>query len=217
MRLIILGAPGSGKGTSAVVLKEKYNLAHISTGDIFRSNIKNGTPLGLEAKSYIDKGQLVPDSITIGMVEGRLAEDDCKKGYILDGFPRTIAQAEALDEMLAKKGEKIDAVISIVVDDEIIKDRVTSRRVCEKCGASYNVKYKPAKVDGVCDLCGGNVVQRADDNEETVAARLVTYYENTQPLIDFYNAKGLIIEGDNNVDSESCIKSIEDGLDALGV
>ena len=217
MRLIILGAPGSGKGTSAVVLKEKYNLAHISTGDIFRSNIKNGTPLGLEAKSYIDKGQLVPDSITIGMVEGRLAEDDCKKGYILDGFPRTIAQAEALDEMLAKKGEKIDAVISIVVDDEIIKDRVTSRRVCEKCGASYNVKYKPAKVDGVCDLCGGNVVQRADDNEETVAARLVTYYENTKPLIDFYNAKGLIIEGDNNVDSESCIKSIEDGLDALGV
>lgn len=217
MRLIILGAPGSGKGTSAVVLKEKYDLAHISTGDIFRSNIKNGTPLGLEAKSYIDKGQLVPDSITIGMVEGRLAEDDCKKGYILDGFPRTIAQAEALDEMLAKKGEKIDAVISIVVDDEIIKDRVTSRRVCEKCGASYNVKYKPAKVDGVCDLCGGNVVQRADDNDETVAARLITYYENTKPLIDFYNAKGLIIEGDNNVDSESCIKSIEDGLDALGV
>ena len=217
MRLIILGAPGSGKGTSAVVLKEKYNLAHISTGDIFRSNIKNGTPLGLEAKSYIDKGQLVPDSITIGMVEGRLAEDDCKAGYILDGFPRTIAQAEALDEMLAKKNEKIDAVISIVVDDEIIKDRVTSRRGCEKCGASYNVKYKPTKVEGVCDLCGGTVVQRADDNEETVAARLVTYYENTKPLIDFYDAKGLIIEGNNNVDSESCIKSIEDGLNALGV
>ena len=217
MRLIILGAPGSGKGTSAVVLKEKYNLAHISTGDIFRSNIKNGTPLGLEAKSYIDKGQLVPDSITIGMVEGRLAEDDCKKGYILDGFPRTIAQAEALDEMLAKKGEKIDAVISIVVNDEIIKDRVTSRRVCEKCGASYNVKYKPTKAEGICDLCGGTVVQRADDNEETVAARLVTYYENTKPLIDFYDAKGLIIEGDNNVDSDSCIKSIEDGLNALGL
>ena len=217
MRLIILGAPGSGKGTSAVVLKEKYNLAHISTGDIFRSNIKNGTPLGLEAKSYIDKGQLVPDSITIGMVEGRLAEDDCKAGYILDGFPRTIAQARALDEMLAKKDEKIDAVISIVVDDEIIKDRVSSRRVCEKCGASYNVKYKPTKAEGICDLCGGTVVQRADDNEETVAARLVTYYENTKPLIDFYDAKGLIIEGDNNVDSDSCIKSIEDGLNALGL
>ncbi len=217
MRLIILGAPGSGKGTTATVLREKYNLAHISTGDIFRSNIKNGTPLGIEAKSYIDKGQLVPDSITIGMVEGRLSESDCANGYILDGFPRTLAQAEALDEMLAKKGEKIDAVVSVVVDDEIIKDRVSSRRVCEKCGASYNVKYKPTKVEGVCDLCGGNVVQRADDNEETVAARLVTYYENTRPLIDFYNDKGLIVEGDNNVDSDSCIRSIEAGLEALGV
>ncbi len=217
MRLIILGAPGSGKGTTAVVLKEKYGLAHISTGDIFRSNIKAGTPLGLEAKSYIDKGQLVPDSITIGMVEGRLAESDCAKGYILDGFPRTIAQAEALDEMLSKKNEKIDAVLSIIVDDDIIKDRVCSRRVCEKCGASFNVKYKPTKVEGVCDLCGGSVVQRADDTPETVEARLVTYYENTKPLIDFYDAKGLIIEGNNNVDSDTCIKSIEDGLAKLGI
>ena len=217
MRLIILGAPGSGKGTTAVVLRDKYSLAHISTGDIFRSNIKAGTPLGIEAKSYIDKGQLVPDSITIGMVEARLAEDDCKAGYILDGFPRTLAQAQALDEMLAAKGEKIDAVLSIKVDDEIIKERVTTRRVCEKCGASFNVKFKPTKVEGVCDLCGGNVVQRADDTEETVAARLVTYYENTRPLIDFYQAKGLIVEGDNNVDSESCVRSIEDGLKALGI
>ena len=217
MRLIILGAPGSGKGTASTVLREKYQLAHISTGDIFRSNIKNGTPLGIEAKSYIDKGQLVPDSITVGMVEARLEEDDCKKGYILDGFPRTLAQAEALDAMLAKKNEKIDAVISVVVDDEIIKDRVSSRRVCEKCGASFNVKYKPTKVEGVCDLCGGNVVQRADDNAETVQARLVTYYENTKPLIDFYDAKGLIVEGDNNVDSDTCIKSIEDGLTKLGL
>ena len=216
MKLIILGAPGSGKGTSAMVLREKYSLAHISTGDIFRSNIKNGTPLGLEAKSYIDKGQLVPDSITIGMVEARLKEADCANGYILDGFPRTIAQAEALDEMLARSGDKIDAVISIVVDDKIITDRVTSRRVCEKCGASFNVKYKPTKVEGVCDICGGKVVQRADDNEETVAARLKTYYENTKPLIDFYQAKGLIVEGDNNVDSDSCIRSIEEGLKALG-
>ena len=217
MRLIILGAPGSGKGTTAVVLRDKYSLAHISTGDIFRSNIKEGTPLGLEAKAYIDKGQLVPDSITIGMVEARLAEDDCKAGYILDGFPRTIAQAQALDDMLSAKGEKIDAVLSIKVDDEIIKERVTTRRVCEKCGASFNVKFKPTKVEGVCDLCGGNVVQRADDTEETVAARLVTYYENTRPLIDFYEAKGLIVEGDNNVDSESCVRSIEEGLKALGI
>lgn len=214
MNLIILGAPGSGKGTSATVLREKYSLAHISTGDIFRSNIKNGTPLGVEAKSYIDKGALVPDSLTVSMVEDRLSQDDCKKGYILDGFPRTLAQAEALDEMLAKNGDKIDAVLSIVVDDEIIKDRVSGRRVCEKCGASFNVKFKPTKVEGVCDLCGGKVVQRADDNEETVANRLKTYYENTQPLIDFYEKKGLIVEGDNGKDSDTCIAQIEEGLKA---
>ena len=217
MNLIILGAPGSGKGTSATVLREKYSLAHISTGDIFRSNIKNGTPLGIEAKSYIDKGALVPDSLTVSMVEDRLSQDDCKKGYILDGFPRTLAQAEALDEMLAKNGDKIDAVLSIVVDDEIIKDRVSGRRVCEKCGASFNVKFKPTKTEGVCDLCGGKVVQRADDNEETVANRLKTYYENTQPLIDFYEKKGLIVEGDNGKDSDTCISQIEDGLKAKGL
>ena len=216
MRLIILGAPGSGKGTTATVLREKYSLAHISTGDIFRSNIKEGTPLGLEAKAYIDRGELVPDSITIGMVEDRLSQSDCASGYILDGFPRTLAQAEALDSMLSAKGEKIDAVISVVVDDEVIKDRVSTRRVCEKCGASYNVKYKPTKVEGVCDLCGGTVVQRADDNEETVAARLKTYYNNTKPLVDYYETKGLIVEGDNNKDADTCIKSIEDGLKAFG-
>ncbi len=216
MNLIILGAPGSGKGTSATVLREKYDLAHISTGDIFRSNIKNGTPLGVEAKSYIDKGALVPDSLTVSMVEDRLSQDDCKKGYILDGFPRTLAQAEALDEMLAKNGDKIDAVLSIVVDDEIIKDRVSGRRVCEKCGASFNVKFKPTKAEGVCDLCGGKVVQRADDNEETVANRLKTYYENTQPLIDFYEKKGLIVEGDNGKDSDTCIAQIETGLKGKG-
>ena len=217
MNLIILGAPGSGKGTSATVLREKYDLAHISTGDIFRSNIKNGTPLGVEAKSYIDKGALVPDSLTVSMVEDRLSQDDCKKGYILDGFPRTLAQAEALDEILAKNGDKIDAVLSIVVDDEIIKDRVSGRRVCEKCGASFNVKFKPTKAEGVCDLCGGKVVQRADDNEETVANRLKTYYENTQPLIDFYEKKGLIVEGDNGKDSDTCIAQIETGLKGKGL
>ena len=217
MNLIILGAPGSGKGTSATVLREKYDLAHISTGDIFRSNIKNGTPLGVEAKSYIDKGALVPDSLTVSMVEDRLSQDDCKKGYILDGFPRTLAQAEALDKMLAKNGDKIDAVLSIVVDDEIIKDRVSGRRVCEKCGASFNVKFKPTKAEGVCDLCGGKVVQRADDNEETVANRLKTYYENTQPLIDFYEKKGLIVEGDNGKDSDTCIAQIETGLKGKGL
>ncbi|MCR5200802.1 MAG: adenylate kinase [Saccharofermentans sp.] len=212
MKLIILGAPGSGKGTTATVLREKYSLAHISTGDIFRANIKNGTPLGVEAKSYIDKGALVPDSVTIRMVEDRLAQDDTKNGYILDGFPRTLAQAQALDEILAKNGSSIDAVLSIVVDDEIIKDRVSSRRVCEKCGASYNVRFKPTKVEGVCDECGGKVVQRADDTAETVAARLETYYKNTKPLIDFYEARGLIVEGNNDKSSEDCLKQIEDGL-----
>lgn len=217
MKLIILGAPGSGKGTTATVLREKYSLAHISTGDIFRANIKNGTPLGVEAKSYIDKGALVPDSVTIRMVEDRLSQDDTKGGYILDGFPRTLAQAEALDEILAKNGSSIDAVLSIVVDDEIIKDRVSSRRVCEKCGASYNVRFKPTKVEGVCDECGGKVVQRADDTAETVAARLETYYKNTQPLIDFYQERGLIVEGNNDKSSEDCLKQIEEGLEGKGL
>ena len=217
MKLIILGAPGSGKGTTATVLREKYSLAHISTGDIFRANIKNGTPLGVEAKSYIDKGALVPDSVTIRMVEDRLAHDDTKNGYILDGFPRTLAQAEALDEILAKNGSSIDAVLSIVVDDEIIKDRVSSRRVCEKCGASYNVRFKPTKVEGVCDECGGKVVQRADDTAETVAARLETYYKNTKPLIDFYQGRGLIVEGNNDKSSEDCLKQIEEGLKGKGL
>ena len=217
MKLIILGAPGSGKGTTATVLREKYSLAHISTGDIFRANIKNGTPLGVEAKSYIDKGALVPDSVTIRMVEDRLSQDDTANGYILDGFPRTLAQAEALDEILAKNGSSIDAVLSIVVDDEIIKDRVSSRRVCEKCGASYNVRFKPTKAEGVCDECGGKVVQRADDTAETVAARLETYYKNTKPLIDFYQGRGLIVEGNNDKSSEDCLKQIEEGLKGKGL
>ena len=193
MKLIILGAPGSGKGTTATVLREKYSLAHISTGDIFRANIKNGTPLGLEAKSYIDSGALVPDSVTIRMVEDRLSQDD------------------------TKNGSSIDAVLSIVVDDEIIKDRVSSRRVCEKCGASYNVRFKPTKVEGVCDECGGKVIQRADDVPETVAARLETYYKNTKPLIDFYEGRGLIVEGDNGKSSEDCLKQIEEGLKVKGL
>lgn len=214
MKLIILGAPGSGKGTTAQVLREKYNLAHISTGDIFRANIKSGTPLGVEAKGYIDRGELVPDSVTISMVEDRLSQSDCSKGYILDGFPRTLAQAQALDAMLEKSSSKIDAVLSIVIEDETIKSRVGGRRVCEKCGASYNVDYKPTKVDGICDSCGGNVVQRADDKPETVESRLKTYYKNTQPLIDFYDKKGIIVEGNNNVDSKLCLSQIEDGLRA---
>ncbi|MCR4702625.1 MAG: adenylate kinase [Saccharofermentans sp.] len=213
MNLIILGAPGSGKGTTATVLREKYDLVHISTGDLFRYNLKENTPLGIEAKTYMDKGALVPDDVTIRMVEDRLSNPDCEKGYILDGFPRNIAQAEALDKM----GAKIDAVVYVICDDEIIMDRVTTRRVCEKCGASFNVKYMPTKTEGICDVCGGNVIQRSDDNPETVAKRLETYRINTQPLIDFYNERGIIVEGNNNVDSETCIASIEAGLKKLGL
>ena len=213
MNLIILGAPGSGKGTTATVLREKYDLVHISTGDLFRYNLKENTPLGIEAKTYMDKGALVPDDVTIRMVEDRLSNPDCEKGYILDGFPRNIAQAEALDKM----GAKIDAVVYVICDDEIIMDRVTTRRVCEKCGASFNVKYMPTKTEGICDVCGGNVIQRSDDNPETVAKRLETYRINTQPLIDFYNERGIIVEGNNNVDSETCIASIEAGLNKLGL
>ena len=208
MNLIILGAPGSGKGTSATVLREKFDLAHISTGDLFRYNIKENTPLGIEAKSYIDKGALVPDDVTIRMVEDRLSNPDCEKGYILDGFPRNIAQAEALDKMLEAKGSKIDAVVYVKCDDEVIMDRVTTRRVCEKCGASFNVKYMPTKVEGVCDVCGGNVIQRSDDNPETVAKRLETYRVNTQPLIDFYTEKGVLRTVDGTVDMQDVFQAI---------
>ena len=194
MKLIILGAPGSGKGTSATVIREKYSLAHISTGDLFRYNIKEQTKLGIEAKSYIDRGALVPDDVTIRMVADRLGNDDCKSGYILDGFPRTTAQAKALDELLAKTGDKIDAVIHVITDDDIIMDRVTTRRVCEKCGASFNVKYMPSKVEGVCDVCGGKTVMRSDDNPETVGKRLETYKENTRPLIDFITREELSLK-----------------------
>lgn len=217
MRLIILGAPGSGKGTACAVLKETYGLAHISTGDIFRENIKNGTALGQEAKIYIDKGALVPDSVTIRMVEDRLAKPDCGKGFILDGFPRTIAQAEALDDMLSAKDGKIDAVVLVSTDDDLIMDRVTTRRVCSSCGASYNIKYMPTKVEGVCDACGGEVIHRSDDTPETVKKRLDTYYENTKPLIDFYSKRGLIIEGNNNVSSKECIDQINAGLASKGL
>lgn len=217
MNLIIMGAPGSGKGTTATVIREKYSLDHISTGDLFRYNIKENTPLGIEAKSYIDKGALVPDDVTVRMVEDRLGKIEDGKGFILDGFPRTIAQAEALDKILDSMGKKIDAVMYVVTDDDVIMDRVTTRRVCEKCGASFNVKYMPSKVEGVCDNCGGKTIRRSDDNPETVQSRLDTYRKNTAPLIDFYNARGLIVEGNNNISSDDCIKAIEEGLSKLGL
>ena len=188
MKLILLGAPGAGKGTQAEIISEKYGIPTVSTGNIIRAALKNGTEMGLKAKSYIDAGELVPDSVVIGIVKERLSEPDCKKGYILDGFPRTIPQAVALDDM----GFVIDAALSIEVADEEIVKRMSGRRVCEKCGASYHTDYKKPQKEGVCDLCGGSLVIRKDDEPETVKNRLNVYHEQTEPLIEFYSKLGVL-------------------------
>ena len=190
MNIIMLGAPGAGKGTIAGFIKEKYNLPHISTGDIFRANIKEETELGKLAKSYIDKGALVPDDVTINMVIDRLSNDDCKAGYILDGFPRTIVQATEFEKALQKANSKIDVCILVDGDDDMIANRLSGRRVCEKCGASYHIEHMKPKQDGICDKCGGNLIHRKDDTVEVIKDRLATYHEQTQPLIDFYKKGG---------------------------
>ena len=190
MRLILLGAPGAGKGTQAEIISEKYNIPTVSTGNIIRAALKNGTEMGLKAKSYIDAGELVPDNVVIGIIKERLSEPDCKEGYILDGFPRTIPQAVALDDM----GFVIDAALSIEVADSEIVKRMSGRRVCEKCGASYHTEYKKPDVEGVCNICGGNLVIRKDDEPETVKNRLNVYHEQTEPLKDFYKSCGKLIE-----------------------
>ena len=186
MNLIFLGAPGAGKGTQAEIVCEKLGIPALSTGNMLREAVKNGTPTGLAAKEYMDRGDLVPDDVVIGILKDRIAKDDAKNGFILDGFPRTVAQAEALDAM----GVNIDKVIEIYVPDDKICARLSGRRVCESCGASYHVDHKPTKQDGVCDSCGGKVVQRVDDKPETVLSRLATYHEKTAPLKDYYTAKG---------------------------
>ena len=198
MKLILLGAPGAGKGTQAEIISEKYNIPTISTGNIIRAALKNGTEMGLKAKSYIDAGELVPDNVVIGIIKERLSEADCKEGYILDGFPRTIPQAVALDDM----GFVIDAALSIEVEDSEIVKRMSGRRVCEKCGASYHTEYKKPEVEGVCNLCGGNLVIRKDDEPETVKNRLNVYHEQTEPLKDFYKSCGklIIVEGQDKVE-----------------
>ena len=190
MKLILLGAPGAGKGTQAEIISEKYNIPTVSTGNIIRAALKNGTEMGLKAKSYIDAGELVPDNVVIGIIKERLSEPDCKEGYILDGFPRTIPQAVALDDM----GFVIDAALSIEVADSEIVKRMSGRRVCEKCGASYHTEYKKPDVEGVFILCGGNLVIRKDDEPETVKNRLNVYHEQTEPLKDFYKSCGKLIE-----------------------
>ncbi|WP_027410254.1 adenylate kinase [Anoxybacteroides tepidamans] len=204
MNLVLMGLPGAGKGTQAEKIVDKYGIPHISTGDMFRAAIKEGTPLGLQAKAYIDRGDLVPDEVTIGIVRERLSKDDCQKGFLLDGFPRTVAQAEALENMLAELGRSIDYVINIQVDKEILMERLTGRRICKDCGATYHLVFNPPARPGVCDKCGGELYQRADDNEETVGNRLEVNMKQTQPLLDFYSAKGYL----RNVDGQQPIEVV---------
>lgn len=192
MKIIMLGAPGAGKGTQAKQIAEKYSIPHISTGDIFRANIKNGTELGKKAKTYMDQGLLVPDELTCDLVVDRIKQDDCKNGFILDGFPRTIPQAEALDAALTKMGEKMDYAIDVDVPDENIVRRMSGRRACLNCGATYHIVSIPTKVEGICDKCGSEVVLRDDDKPETVQKRLSVYHEQTQPLIDYYTKQGIL-------------------------
>lgn len=210
MNLILLGAPGAGKGTQAEKICAKYSIPAVSTGNIIREALKNGTDMGLKAKSYIDAGKLVPDDVVIGIVKERLSEDDCKNGFILDGFPRTIPQAEALDKM----GVRIDKVVDIEVPDEKIAARLSGRRVCLKCGATYHLEFKKPAKEGVCDVCGDELVQRKDDNPETVLDRLSVYHEQTEPLKDYYAKTGklVIVEGQENVEDTTALvfKSLED-------
>lgn len=203
MKLVLLGAPGAGKGTQAEIISEKYNIPTISTGNIIRAALKNGTEMGLKAKAYIDSGRLVPDDVVIGIIKERLAEDDCKKGFILDGFPRTIPQAEALDQM----GIAVDAALSIEVSDREIVKRMSGRRVCEKCGASYHTEFKKPKLNDVCDSCGGKLVIRKDDEPDTVLDRLDIYHKQTEPLKDYYANKGKLrtVEGQKNIEDTTAL------------
>ncbi len=200
MNLMVFGAPGAGKGTQAKFLIEKYDIPQISTGDILRAAIADKTDMGMEAKNYMDAGKLVPDSTIIGIIKDRLAEDDCKKGFILDGFPRTLAQAEALKELMANMGISLDKVISLNVPDELIVGRITGRRVCPDCGASFHVDFNPSKTEDVCDYCSGELIIRKDDNAETVKSRLGAYHEQTAPLIAFYTEMGVMVELDGTKD-----------------
>ena len=208
MKIIMLGAPGAGKGTQAKMIAEKYGLPHISTGDIFRANIKNCTELGKEAKEYMDKGLLVPDELTVRLLLDRVAQDDCKNGYVLDGFPRTIPQAEVLDEKLSELGEKVDYAINVDVPDENIVNRMSGRRACLSCGATYHIVSIPPKKEGICDVCGSELVLRDDDKPETVQNRLKVYHDQTQPLINFYEKKGVLRSVDGTLPMEEVFTAI---------
>lgn len=214
MKIIMLGAPGAGKGTQAKMLADKYDIPHISTGDIFRANIKNGTELGIKAKEYMDKGLLVPDELTCDLVVDRIKQDDCAKGYILDGFPRTIPQAECLDNALNVMNDKIDYAVNVDVPDENIIKRMSGRRACVGCGATYHIVYNPTKEEGICDRCGKELILRDDDKPETVENRLNVYHEQTQPLIDYYNNKGVLQEVDGTKDMQEVFDAIVAVLEA---
>ena len=214
MKIIMLGAPGAGKGTQAKKIAEKYDIPHISTGDIFRANIKNGTELGQKAKTYMDQGLLVPDELVCDLVVDRVQQDDCKKGYILDGFPRTIPQAESLDAALSRLGEAVDYAINVEVPDENIVKRMGGRRACVGCGATYHLVYAAPKKEGICDNCGAELILRDDDKPETVQKRLGVYHEQTQPLIDYYTKKGILKEGDGTMDMGDGFKAIVEILGA---
>ncbi len=208
MKIVMLGAPGAGKGTQAKKISAKYNIPHISTGDIFRANIKEGTELGKKAKEYMDQGLLVPDELVLDLIVDRLGKDDCKKGYVLDGFPRTIPQAEALEKALGEQGEKIDYALNIDVPDENIINRMSGRRACVGCGATYHLIYAPTKVEGVCDVCGKELILRDDDKPETVKKRLDVYHEQTKPLIDYYENAGTLRTLDGTIDIEDVFQTI---------
>ena len=208
MKIIMLGAPGAGKGTQAKMIADKYGVPHVSTGDIFRANIKNGTELGMEAKKYMDQGLLVPDELTVKILLDRVSQPDCKNGYVLDGFPRTIPQAEVLDKALAELGESIDYAIDVDVPDENIVKRMSGRRACVSCGATYHVVHVPPKKEGICDRCGSELIHRDDDKPETVKNRLDVYHKQTQPLIDFYTKKGVLKTVDGTVDMQDVFKAI---------
>lgn len=208
MKIIMLGAPGAGKGTQAKQIADKYSIPHISTGDIFRANIKNGTELGKKAKQYMDQGALVPDELTCDLVMDRIQQDDCKNGFVLDGFPRTIPQAEALDAALGKINEKMDYAIDVDVPDENIVNRMSGRRACLNCGATYHLISIPPKVEGICDRCGSEIVLREDDKPETVQKRLKVYHEQTQPLIDYYKNQGILKSVDGTQPMDEVFKVI---------
>ena len=212
MKIIMLGAPGAGKGTQAKKIAAKYAIPHISTGDIFRANIKNNTELGQKAKTYMDKGELVPDELVVDLIMDRFKEADCANGYVLDGFPRTIPQAEALDKALSANGESVDYAINVEVPDENIINRMSGRRACVGCGATYHIQFNPTKVEGICDACGEKLILRDDDKPETVKNRLSVYHEQTQPLIDYYTTQGVLKTVDGTRDLNEVFQEIVDIL-----